>query len=227
MKYILTLSLFLITISSFAQKIKVTESEERIAGGKNPALVVTIHDATVEEVTTKWKSLMKDYKGKLKTDDEVKSDNTIISSINDNNTIDISAKIEKVNDTETKLTVAFYLGGAYISTANNKDKCNAAKTFVSDFAVKTTRDAIAGKRKVAEKQLSTLQDEQRDLEKKHEKLVSSAADYKQKIEDYKLKIKEAEDNSVKNKADQEKKKQEVGAQTKVVEAITTKEKMVE
>jgi hypothetical protein len=227
MKYLVLLSICLISFSSFAQKIKVTESEERIAGGKNPVLIVSIYESTVEEVGNKWRSLMKDYKGKVKMDDEIKSDNTVISAINDNNTIDISAKIEKVNDHEIKMTVAFYLGGAFLSSSNNKDKCNAAKTLLSDFAVKTTREAIAGIRKTAEKQFSALQDQQHDLEKKQEKLASSIEDYKQKIVDYNAKIKEAEDNTAKNKADQEKKKLEVAAQKKVVDDITAKEKAVE
>ena len=227
MKYIITLSIFLLALSSFAQKIKVSESEERIAGGKYPVLIVSIYEATAEEAGNRWRALMKDYKGKVKMEEEIKSDNTVISMINDNNTIDITAKIEKVNDHELKLTAAFYLGGAYLSTANNKDKCNAAKQFLTDFAIKTTKEAIANLKKVAERQFSNLQDQQHDLEKKQEKLASSIEDYKQKIVDYNSKIKEAEDNTAKNKADQEKKKQELEAQKKVLDAITAKENSVE
>ena len=226
MKNILTLTLLLVAFSSFAQKIKVSESDERIGGGKNPALVVSIYDASVDEVGSKWKSLMKGYKGKVDMKDEVFADNAVIKEINDNNTIDIYAKIEKVSDGETKLTVAFNLGGAFLSSSS-KDKFNAAKTIVNDFAKKTTQEAIAGMRKAEEKKLSNMQDEQHDLEKKQEKLASSIEDYKQKIEDYKQKIKDAEDNTTKNKAEQEKKKTEITAQSKVVETVVAKEKAVE
>ena len=226
MKNILTLTLLLVAFSSFAQKIKVSESDERIGGGKNPALVVSIYDASVYEVGSKWKSLMKGYKGKVDMKDEVFADNAVIKEINDNNTIDIYAKIEKVSDGETKLTVAFNLGGAFLSSSS-KDKFNAAKTIVNDFAKKTTQEAIAGMRKAEEKKLSNMQDEQHDLEKKQEKLASSIEDYKQKIEDYKQKIKDAEDNTTKNKAEQEKKKTEITAQSKVVETVVAKEKAVE
>ncbi len=228
MKYALTLAIFLIALTSFGQKIKVTESEERIAGGKNPALVVSIYEVNVDKVRNEWKSLMKDYKAKkIDMADEIKSDNTIITTINDNNSIDISAKIEKVSDNETKMTVAFYLGGAFLSSANNQNKCNAAKQFLSEFAVKTTKEAIIAMRKLEEKKLSNMQDEQKDLERKQEKLVSSKDDYTQKIEEYKQKIKEAEDNMVKNKADQEKKKQEIVVQSKALEGVLQKEKAVE
>lgn len=211
-----------------AQKIKVNESDERIAGGKNPSLVVSIYEADVDKVRSEWKSLMKDYKSKnVDMSDEIKADNCVIKGINDNNSIDISARCEKVSDTETKLTVAFNLGGAFLSSSMNKDKFNEAKSIVNDFAIKTTKDAIAGMRKAEEKKLENLDDEQKDLVKKQEKLVSGIEDNKQKIEDYKQKIKEAEENTVKNKADQEKKKAEIAAQAKILEAVIQKEKAVQ
>jgi len=212
-----------------AQKIsiKVSESNEHIGGNKNPALVVNIYDATPDEVESKWKSLMKDYKGKISTSDGVFADNAVISAINGNNTIDVYAKAEKVKDGETKLIVAFDLGGAFLSSSNNKDKFNEAKKLVNDFAIKTTKDAIANQRKTAEKLLSSLEDEQHSLEKKQEKLNSSIEDYKSKIEDYNKRIKDAQDDLAKNKTEQEKKKAEVDVQKKAVDAVTAKENAVE
>ena len=212
-----------------AQKvsIKVNESNEHIGGNKNPSLVVSIYDASPDEVASKWKSLMKDYKAKVSTKDEVFADNAVISSINGNNTIDIYAKAEKVKDDETRLTVAFDLGGAFLSSSNDKDKFNEAKKIVNDFAIKTTKEAIAGQRKAAEKVLGNLQDDQHDLEKEQNKLNSNIEDYKAKIEDYNKRIKEAQDDLGKNKTSQEKKKGEVDAQKKVVEAVTAKENSVE
>ena len=137
------------------------------------------------------------------------------------------AKAEKIKDGETKLTVAFDLGGAFLSSSNNNDKFKEAKKIVNDFAIKTTKDAIAGQRKTAEKLLANLNDDQHDLEKKQEKLNSNIEDYKQKIEDYNKKIKDAQDDLAKNKTEQEKKKGEVDAQKKVVDAVTAKENSVE
>ena len=226
------LSIAVIAVSFFgvsAQKIsiKVSESTEHIGGNKNPAFVVSIYDASPEDVESKWKSLMKDYKGKVSTKDEVFADNAVISAVNGNNTIDVYAKAEKVKEGETKLTVAFDLGGAFLSSSNNKDKFNEAKKIVNDFAIKTTKEAISGQRKAAEKVLGNLTDEQRDLEKKQEKLNSNIEDYKAKIEDYNKRIKEAQDDLAKNKTDQEKKKGEVETQKKAVEAVTAKENAVE
>src|ERR1035437_8686753 len=135
MKYMITLSLLFIAFSSFAQKIKVVESTERIGGNKNSAFVVSIYNSTPDEVANKWKSLMKDYKGKVSIKDEVFADNAVISGINGNNTIDVYAKAEKINDGETKLIVAFDLGGAFLSSSSSSDKLKEAKQLIHDFAV--------------------------------------------------------------------------------------------
>lgn len=212
-----------------AQKIniKVTESNERIGNGKNNALVVTIYDATTDEIGKAWKSLMKDNKAKVSMGDEIFADNAVIKTINDNNTIDVYAKAEKVKEGESKLIVAFDLGGAFLNSSDHKDKFNAAKKLVYDFAVQTTKDAIAGQLKAAEKAYSKLEDDQHDLEKQQRKLNSNVEDYKAKIEDYNKRIKEAQDDLAKNKTDQDKKKTERDAQKKVVDAVAAKEKAVE
>jgi len=171
MKKLFLLSILIaIGIFSSAQKVKVTESTERIGGGKNPALVVTIYEISPEEVEKEWKSLMKNFKGKVSMGDEIFADNAVIKKINDNNTIDVYARAEKIKEGETKLIVAFDLGGAFLSSSSHKDKFSEAKTLVYDFAVKAMRDAIIAQRKSAEKQLSKLEGEQKDLEKQKSKL---------------------------------------------------------
>lgn len=230
MKYAITLPLLFVAISGFSQKIhiKVDEENENIGGGKNPALVVSIYDASQDEVESEWKSLMKSYKGKMSTSDGVFADNAVIAAINGNNTIDVWARASKGKDEgQIKFVVAIDLGGVFLSSSNNGDKFKEAKKMVNEFALKTTKDAIAGKRKAAEKVLGNLEDDKHDLEKKQEKLSSNIEDYKAKIEEYNKKIKEAQDDLGKNKTDQEKKKGEVDAQKKVVEAITAKENSVD
>lgn len=224
--YFLPLLAFLLSANVFAQKVKVTESTERIGGGKNPALIVTIYEITAEEVEKSWRALMKDYKAQTSSGDEIFADNAVIKKINDNNTIDVYAKAEKVKEGEIKFMVAFDLGGAFLSSSSHKDKFGEAKTFVYDFAVKAMRDAVIAQRKSAEKQLAKLENEQKDLEKQKSKLEKNIEDYKGKIEDYQKKIKLAEEDISNNKNEQKKKKTEVEAQKKAVEAILSKEKTI-
>ena len=205
------------TVSS-AQKIKVTESSENIGGGKNNALVVTIYEATPEDIEKEWKSRMKDFDAKVSSKDGGHfGDNAIIKSMAGNNTVDIYSRVEKVKDGESKLIVGFDLGGAYVSSG--KPEFAEAKRIVEEFAVKTTKEAIAGQLKAAQKVYNKLEDEHADLVEDQKKLEKD-------IEDYKAKIKKAEEDIVKNKDEQSKKKTEAEAQKKVVDAIAVKEKAI-
>ena len=56
-----------------------------------------------------------------------------------NNTVDIYAKWEKITDGETKLIMAFDLGGAFLSSSKQADQYSVAKDIVRDIATKTTR----------------------------------------------------------------------------------------
>jgi hypothetical protein len=216
-------------LSSFAQKvtIKVAEETASLGSNKKNALVVSIYDVTGEEIMSKWRSLMKSYKAKNSSGEEIFSDNAVIATINGNNTIDSWAKTEKLKDGEMKFIVAFDLGGALLSSANNASKFNEAKKMVHDFAVKTMKEGIIAYRKAQEKILENLQDDQNDLVKEQNKLTSNTDDYKAKIEEYNKKVKEAQDALAKNKTNQEKKKIELDAQKKTVEAAVAKEAAIE
>lgn len=206
------------SLTAFAQKINVSESTESIGGGSNNALVVTIYEADPEAVEKAWKSLMKDKDAKVSTKDGVFADNAMIKTMG-NNPIDIYAKVVKLKNNEVKLVVGFDLGGAYLTSGKHPEQYKEAKKMMYDFAVKMTKEAIAGQMKAAEKAHEKLVDQQKDLEKQQK-------DLEKDIEEYKAKIKKAEEDIVKNKADQEKKKQEIEAQKKVVGAIADKEKAV-
>lgn len=206
------------SVTAFAQKISVNESKESIGGGSNNALVVSIYEADAAEVEKEWKSLMKDKEAKVSSKDGVFADNAMIKTMG-NNPIDIYAKVVKVKDNEVKLIVGYDLGGAYLSSGKHPEQYKEAKKMMYDFAVKMTKEGIAGQLKAAQKAHEKLTDQQEDLEKEQKSLEKD-------IEDYKAKIKQAEDNIAKNKANQEKKKQEIEAQKKVVDAIANKEKAV-
>ena len=165
--------------------------------------------------------MMKGWNAKTeKKDGGMFGDNAKITSINGNNTIDIYAKTVQGKDNEVKFMVAFDLGGAYLSSSKQGSEAREAKKIVYDFAVKMTKDAIAGQLKAAEKILNKQVDDQEDLEKDKAKLEKN-------IEEYKEKIKKAEEDILINKSDQEKKKGEIEVQKKVVEEIKKKEKVLD
>ncbi|MBI2269268.1 MAG: hypothetical protein HYU69_02810 [Bacteroidetes bacterium] len=213
----------------FAQKIKITESVERIGepGAKNNVLAVIISEATPEEIESDWKALTKSYKAKVSTmEDVIFSDNAVIKSIS-NNTIDMYARSEKIKEGETRFIIGFNLGGAYLSSILHPEQFREIKQIVNDFAVKTTRDAIANKLKAAQKVLDKLSDEQKNLVKKNETLNKDVETNKQKIEELKEKIKREEEELVINKTDHENKTKEVDAQRKVVESLQARQLAVQ
>ena len=216
-------SLFILLAASMltnAQSIKVTEAIEKIGEGIHPSFVTYVYECNSDDVEKEWKSYMKDFKSeKVSGKDGVFADNIVIPTITDG-TMDVYAKAEKIKDNETKLVVAFDMGGAYISSGiNNKIAYDAASKLVEEFARKMTKNAISEKLKDATKAFEKLKDQQKELEDKNE-------DLKKDIENYKSKIHKAEEDISSNKNDQEKKKAEIDAQRKVVDEIAIKEKNI-
>ncbi len=220
--FILIAAFIFASIPSFADggkiKIKVEEKNEKINGGTHNCLVVTIYDSSPDEIEKEWKSKMKSYDAKVSGKDEIFADNALIKSVSEN-TCDVYARTEKINDNETKLIVGFLLGETWLDSKNSASY-KAAETIVKDFAVKMSKDGIAAKRKSAEKVLDNQKDDQKDLEKKN-------ADLHKDIEDYNEKIKKAEADIKTNEEEQAKKKAEVDAQQKVVDELKSKENSVE
>lgn len=215
----------LVTLGANAQKIDVRETNEKIGDGSHNALVVTIYQASADEIESKWKSKMKDLDGKVSTKDGVFADNATLKS-NGNNPVDIYMRTEKGKEGETRMIVGVDMGGAWMTSSQHGEQFREMKNIVNDFAIKMTKDGLAGITKTEEKKLDKLKDEQKDLVKEQENLKKDIEDYKAKIEEYKAKIAKAEGEIDKNKSAQEKKKSEVEAQQKVFEAAQTKEKAV-
>lgn len=199
-------------------KIKVESKNEKINGGSHNCLVVTIYDATPDDIQKEWKDKMKGYDAKVSGKDEIFADNALIKAISEN-TCDVYAYTEKINDNETKFVVGFLLGETWLDSKNGASY-NAAEKIVKDFAVEQSKDGIAAKRKAAEKLLEDQKDDQADLEKKNK-------DLHEDIDEYNEKIKQAEADIKTNEDEQTKKKAEVEAQQKVVDELKSRETSVE
>ena len=194
-----------------AQKISVKDGSENFSSGSHNAYTTTLYQISKDDVESKWKSFLKDFKNeKVRSEKgEIFGDNIVIKDWG-NNPVDIYTSFEE--DTKAKkvvMHVAFDLGGTYLTGAE-KDKHHSAEKLIKEFAVKTTKESMADKLKDLEKVYNKLVENQKDLEKDNK-------DYKSDIENYKAKIKKAEDDITKNEAEQVKKKTEIEAQKKVVD----------
>lgn len=214
-----TAALSLPVLAGDPVKIKVEEKNEKINGGTHNCLVVTIYDAKPDDIEKAWKDKMKGYNAKVSGKKEIFADNALIKSISDN-TCDVYAYTEKINDTETRFIVGFQLGETWLDSKNNSSGYKAAEKIVKEFAVKQSKDAIAAKRKAAEKLLKDQQGDQSDLEKKNKDLHKD-------IDEYNEKIKKAEADIKSNEEEQTKKKAEIDAQQKVVDDLKSRENSVD
>ena len=147
------------------------------------------------------------------------ADNVVIKELG-NNTNDVYYKVEKVTETEHKLIIAVNLGGAFMNANDHSAQTTFYKKLLKDFAIKCSKDAIADELKSATKILSKMEGTQHDLEKEQDGL-------KKDIENYKGKIKRAEEDITKNTSDQGKKKSEIEGQKKIVDAINKKKEAVD
>lgn len=212
MKTIAFVILISVATTLSAQQIKVDESTQKVGGANRNALVTTIYQADVATVLKNWTALMKSYKGKSTgTENEVFSDNAVILSFGNNNTVDIYARVEKINDKEIKFIAAFDLNGAFLNSAQHPVQAKEAKQILYDFAFKQTKMAIAEQLKEAQKKLTKLADQQKKVEKNNEML-------KAEIDRMKEKIKKDEETLKTNAADLEIKKKETETQQKIVDA---------
>ncbi len=216
MKKIITTVFIACTAYSFAQEVKVKSGNEKFSSGSHDCLTTSIYEGDKDKAMTKWKSKLNDFKDeKVKwKGDEIFGDNILIKDWG-NNPVDIYSKFDE--DKEKKIVtmhVAVDLGGTYLNSSD-KDKYNYIQKMMKDFAVDISKDNIKDQVSAAEKIFSSLESDQRDLEKKKK-------GYKEDIEDYKKKITKAESDIKDNEADQAKKKAELDAQKKVVDDIKKK-----
>src|ERR1700741_1320053 len=96
-----------------AQKISVKNGSEKFSSGSQPALSTVIYEASLDDVQSKWKSVLKDYKNeKVKSSgNEVFGDNILIKEWG-NNPVDVYTTFEEDKKAKTvTMHVAYDLGG--------------------------------------------------------------------------------------------------------------------
>lgn len=222
MKIFFAGSVILLSLGAGAQEIKVKSGSEKFSTGHHDALLVSIYDASKDDVMSAWKKKLNNFKDeKVKWNgNEIFGDNIVISDWG-NDPVDIYSVFEEDKGEKTvKMAVAVDLGGAYLSQSGDKKKYKFMENLIKEFAVDITKDAIKENVNAAEKVLSKLESEERSLEKDNNNL-------KNDIEDYKKKIAKAESEIKSNEESQSKKKSEIEAQKKITEEVKAKLKKVD
>jgi hypothetical protein len=204
---------FVAALQLSAQKIQVSEANEKFSTGSQNAVTTTIMEAELSKVISEWKKVLKDFKyEKVKeSDNEVFGDNILIKEWG-NNPVDFYTKFEEnKKDRTIKMSTAVDLGGSYMKGGEHSDKVKFVEKLMKDFAIKMTKEPIEEKLKDAEREVSKQEDKQKDLEKKNKDLHDD-------ITDYNAKITKADKDLVVKDAEVKKKQAEVDVQKKVVAA---------
>ena len=220
MRFILIFSFTLIiSITSYSQyKISVSEKAVNFESGNHNAYTVTVYECSSKDVEKHWKKEMKDMKANVSSKkNEMKGDDAKIKDMGEN-TFDMYA-VTNETDKGVELSVAYDLGGAFMSSSQHSDQSKVIKKIMHDFAVKATKEGIRGILKKEEGIQHHLEKEQDNLVKNKEKLEKD-------IENWEKSIEKAKKDIEQNKKDQESKSKEIEAQIKVVEAVKAKEKAV-
>ncbi len=212
MKIFLTYLTLLCVFSASSQKIDVSNSTQNFSSGSHNAYSTVIYGISKEDVETKWKSFLKDFKNeKVKSDNgEIFGDNLVINDWG-NNPIDIYSKLDEDKKANSVvLHVAFDLGGAYLSSSD-ADKHNRAIKMLKEFAAKTSKDGLNDKMKEQEKIFAKLENEQKDLERENKNAQSNIESYREKIKKGEEEIKKNEEAQLKKRAELEIQKNNVNA----------------
>jgi peptidoglycan hydrolase CwlO-like protein len=173
------------------------EEEKVMSQGVKNALTLTIA-AKADFVEDEWKDFLGAYKAKpkwMKKEKEWFSDNAIITELGGNNPVDVYAKIEEAGSDATILTVWIDLGGAYLSSYQHADKYGFEQKMLKEFNIKVLKDAT-------QKEYDKEEKKYKKDEKNLKGLVSDKEDLLKDIENYKAKIKKAEDDIIKNEKNQ-------------------------
>jgi hypothetical protein len=202
------ITILLLSNTLSAQKIRATETTEKIGGGKNPSLAVMIYETDESTVLKEWKSLMKKNDGKVsESHGEMVAKNVLLNPARaglHSDTLTVYARTEKADE-----------GIKLIVSMEPSSETAGMKRIMEDFARKLTKESIATQQKDAEKELDK---EERNLAR----LVRDNSDLHNDITRYNDKIKKAEDDIKENLRDQEDKKRVVEVKRKLLDAVKDK-----
>ena len=225
-KVTLFLALLGATLTSFAQ---IQERSVGISTGSQNGFALELTGAQLKKVYNKWEYFVKKYKGKTKFDkklNEYFSDNALITEINGNNTVDIYTVFTQ-EGANTKMAIAFDLGGAYLSSSQHPQAYPAAEKLIYAFAITVSKGMVEEELKSQQKimikkddELKSLVKDKNSFEKDIENLKKKIAQAEKEIEDAKKKIEE-------NLKQQSIKQAEAETQKNVVKDVETRLKSLD
>lgn len=189
--------------------IEITERTEEINDINGNALRTVINRADEKTISKEWKRKMKDYDASVKTKgNEVHATEVNISTISEF-PIQVYAEINKIDETQMEFLVLFMNGDRSISSSTDISGYTAAKKILEEFANQLSKEATE---EYNEKQISLLE----DLQKQLEDLKDNKKDAEEEIKEAKETIKEKEYELAENEKKREETLKKIEAQKQAV-----------
>jgi uncharacterized protein YeeX (DUF496 family) len=211
------LTLFvLLLISSAVMAQKVNQQKFTMSLGPQNAYYVEIEGADKDLLEDTWKEYVKEY-GKVNHNKKAKefvSEKVVVTLINGSTPLTLYAKFEEGNGLSTTY-LWVDLGTGFSNAADFSAQNRGVETFLWDFWVMARKNVVKRDLEKEEKKLKSFEKELSKLENKNK-------DYHADIEKARMKIAENEKNIEVNIKDQDTKKAEIELQKKTVQAVIDK-----
>ncbi|NLA24470.1 MAG: hypothetical protein GX879_05840 [Bacteroidales bacterium] len=180
----------------FAQT--VTETQAYFAGDNQNALIGRIPKGEIEDISHEWKKLMRKYKASVSGKEEILAEQAKIKKITPY-PVKVYARVEQGRGDEIKITVAFDLGGYFMTSSQQPEQFRNAQKFLEKFVLEQSKDAYKSTLKNEQKVLSKLEKEKKKMEKLNKKIAKKNEKLKKEMQDNIQKIKDNQttiDNTV-------------------------------
>jgi len=185
------LSLLMLQKGMAQERAAYTEVNTEIDGEEGNAMRFVIHRADEKTISKAWKSVMKNYRAKVKTpSNKILASEVIIPSIQDE-PIEVFAKIEEIDASKNAFIVMFVVNGKAITESENVSAFTAAKIVSSEFAYKMSKEATHEHYEMEAKKMNDLKEQNEELKKTIEKSEKAIEKAKEEIKEHEKIVKES------------------------------------
>ncbi len=212
--FILSLITFVFSAMFHAQ---IVETEKAMNTGVNTALVLEIPDSDKKIVEKVWRTYAKSFKAKvkkIKKSDELLTESPSISGFSKAGLKNIIVRFEQKGDA-VEFISWFELRDQFLGSYRYPEEFDEAQKFLLNFGLEVAKEYTLMELDDEEKVLKKMGNDLKKLEKEKENSEKAIADYKQKII-------EAEADIENNIIEQQRKRDEIEAQTGAIEVVRKK-----
>jgi len=174
----------------------VRESGIKIGGGFNSAFSINIYESDSKQITKAWSDFMKKNKAKVKSGNEIVATEVRISKLSEL-PFNTYAIITNIRDDVFEISVACYLGGAWLSPVYHPAQASVFKEILQNFAMDVTSDALEQQLKMSNKVLKDKENELSGLKNDEKNLENSIAKKRDEIKKTELQIEDKKQDQVK------------------------------